>query len=40
MLAVNVQAVFVAMQAAVRHMKAGGRVINVGSTNAERMPEY
>jgi hypothetical protein len=21
-------------------MKAGGRVINVGSTNAERMPEY
>jgi 3-oxoacyl-[acyl-carrier protein] reductase len=37
-LAVNVRAVFVATQAAVRHMKAGGRVINIGSTNAERMP--
>lgn len=37
-LAINVRAVFVATQAAVRHMKAGGRVINIGSTNAERMP--
>jgi 3-oxoacyl-[acyl-carrier protein] reductase len=37
-LAINVRAVFVATQAAVRHMKAGGRVINVGSTFAERMP--
>jgi 3-oxoacyl-[acyl-carrier protein] reductase len=36
--AVNVRAVFVAMQAAVRHMKTGGRVINIGSCNAERMP--
>ena len=37
-LAVNVRAVFVATQAAVRHMKTGGRIINIGSTNAERMP--
>jgi 3-oxoacyl-[acyl-carrier protein] reductase len=37
-LAVNVRAVFVATQAAVRHMQTGGRIINIGSTNAERMP--
>ncbi len=37
-LAVNVRAVFVATQAAVKHMEAGGRIINVGSCNAERMP--
>jgi len=37
-LAVNVRAVFVATQAAVRHMGAGGRIINIGSCNAERMP--
>ncbi len=37
-LAVNVRAVFVATQAAVKHMQAGGRVINIGSCNAERMP--
>jgi 3-oxoacyl-[acyl-carrier protein] reductase len=37
-LAVNVRAVFVATQAAVKHMKEGGRIINIGSTNAERMP--
>src|SRR4051794_14578032 len=37
-LAVNVRAVFVATQAAVRHMKEGGRVINIGSCNADRMP--
>jgi 3-oxoacyl-[acyl-carrier protein] reductase len=37
-LAINVRAVFVATQAAVKRMKAGGRVINIGSTNAERMP--
>src|SRR5207302_6146657 len=36
--AVNVRAVFVATQAAVKHMKAGGRVITIGSCNAERMP--
>jgi 3-oxoacyl-[acyl-carrier protein] reductase len=37
-LAVNVRAVFVAAQAAARHMLAGGRIINIGSCNAERMP--
>jgi 3-oxoacyl-[acyl-carrier protein] reductase len=37
-LAVNVRAVFVAAQAAARHMKEGGRIINIGSCNAERMP--
>jgi 3-oxoacyl-[acyl-carrier protein] reductase len=36
--AVNVRAVFVATQAAVKHMRQGGRVINIGSCNAERMP--
>lgn len=36
--AVNVRAVFVATKAAVAHMKTGGRVINIGSTNADRMP--
>ena len=36
--AINVRAVFVAIQAAARHMKEGGRIINIGSTNAERMP--
>ncbi len=36
--AINVRAVFVATQAAARHMREGGRIINIGSTNAERMP--
>ncbi len=37
-LAINVRAVFIATQAAAKHMQAGGRIINIGSTNAERMP--
>jgi 3-oxoacyl-[acyl-carrier protein] reductase len=37
-LAVNLRAVFVATQAAVKHMKTGGRVIMIGSCNADRMP--
>ncbi|HEX2012102.1 MAG TPA: SDR family oxidoreductase [Roseateles sp.] len=37
-LAVNVRAVFVAAKAALPHMGAGGRIINIGSTNADRMP--
>ncbi|CDG83152.1 3-oxoacyl-ACP reductase family protein [Janthinobacterium agaricidamnosum] len=37
-LAVNVRGVFVAVQEAARHMGQGGRIINIGSTNAERMP--
>ncbi|MEW6760896.1 MAG: SDR family oxidoreductase [Pseudomonadota bacterium] len=36
--AVNVRAVFVAAQAAAVHMRDGGRIINIGSTNAGRMP--
>lgn len=36
--AVNVRSVFVATQAAARHLGEGGRVITIGSTNAERMP--
>ena len=37
-LAVNLRAVFVATQAAVKHMGTGGRVITIGSCNADRMP--
>lgn len=37
-LAVNVRAVFVASQAVLRHLPDGGRIINIGSTNADRMP--
>jgi 3-oxoacyl-[acyl-carrier protein] reductase len=36
--AVNLRAVFAATQAAVRHLPDGGRVINIGSTNAMRVP--
>jgi 3-oxoacyl-[acyl-carrier protein] reductase len=36
--AVNLRAVFVATQAAVKHMKSGGRIVMIGSCNAERMP--
>lgn len=36
--AVNVRGVFVASQEASRHMKEGGRIIIIGSTNADRMP--
>ena len=36
--AVNIRSVFVATQAAAKHMKQGGRIINIGSTNAQRMP--
>ncbi|MEV0560955.1 SDR family oxidoreductase [Dactylosporangium sp. NPDC050588] len=35
--AVNVRAPFVASQAAVRHMAAGGRIVNIGSNMAERL---
>lgn len=38
MVAVNVRAVFVAAQEAARHMSDGGRIITIGSVNAERMP--
>lgn len=35
---VNVRAVFVAMQAAARHMRTGGRIITIGSVNGDRIP--
>ena len=38
LLAVNVRAVFVASQEAARHMGEGGRIITIGSVNADRMP--
>ncbi|HKS11668.1 MAG TPA: 3-oxoacyl-ACP reductase family protein [Pseudomonas sp.] len=37
-LAINVRSVFVASQAVLPHMGAGGRIINISSTNADRMP--
>lgn len=37
-IAVNVRSVFVASQAAAKHMRDGGRIINIGSTNGQRMP--
>lgn len=37
-LAVNVRSVVVATQAAVRYMGEGGRIISIGSTNADRIP--
>jgi 3-oxoacyl-[acyl-carrier protein] reductase len=38
MIAVNVRGVFVAAQEAARHMVDGGRIITIGSVNADRMP--
>jgi 3-oxoacyl-[acyl-carrier protein] reductase len=35
---INLRAVFIATQAAVKHMTTGGRVVMIGSCNAERMP--
>lgn len=37
-LAVNVKGLFVATQEAARHMKEGGRIINIGSVNSDSMP--
>jgi 3-oxoacyl-[acyl-carrier protein] reductase len=37
-LEVNVRAVFVASKAVLPHMGSGGRIINIGSVNADRMP--
>jgi 3-oxoacyl-[acyl-carrier protein] reductase len=37
LMAVNVRGVFVATQEAARHMREGGRIIHIGSTNSERM---
>jgi 3-oxoacyl-[acyl-carrier protein] reductase len=38
MIAVNVRGLFVATQEASKHLRDGGRIINIGSTNSERMP--
>lgn len=38
LVAVNVRAVFVAIQRAIPHLPTGGRIINIGSINAERVP--
>lgn len=38
LVAVNVRGVFVATQEAARHMTEGGRIITIGSVNADRMP--
>ncbi|MFD0207291.1 MULTISPECIES: SDR family NAD(P)-dependent oxidoreductase [Saccharothrix] len=37
-LAVHTRAVYVASQAALRHMASGGRIVSIGSTLAERVP--
>ena len=36
--AINIKAVFVAIQEAIRHMETGGRIITIGSINADRVP--
>src|SRR5882724_9924828 len=38
LLAVNVRAIFVAIQAALPHLGAGGRIISIGSVLADRAP--
>src|SRR5512138_1368649 len=38
MVAVNIRGVFVATQEAARHMIEGGRIITIGSVNADRTP--
>jgi 3-oxoacyl-[acyl-carrier protein] reductase len=38
MVAINVRAVFVAIQEAAKHMPDGGRIVTIGSVNADRMP--
>jgi 3-oxoacyl-[acyl-carrier protein] reductase len=38
MVAINVRGVFVAIQAALAHLDEGGRIINIGSINADKVP--
>jgi 3-oxoacyl-[acyl-carrier protein] reductase len=38
LIAINVKGVFVAVQESVRHMKEGGRIINIGSINSDFVP--
>jgi len=35
---INMRGLFVATQASLKHMGTGGRIINIGSTNSDRMP--
>ena len=37
-IAINVRGVFVATQEASKHLRDGGRIIHIGSTNSDRMP--
>jgi 3-oxoacyl-[acyl-carrier protein] reductase len=37
-IAVNVRGLFIATQEASKHLREGGRIIHIGSTNADRMP--
>ena len=37
-IAVNLRAIFIASQAAAKYMKNGGRIVMIGSCNADRMP--
>jgi 3-oxoacyl-[acyl-carrier protein] reductase len=38
LVAINIRAVFVAIQAALAHLGEGGRIINIGSINADQVP--
>jgi 3-oxoacyl-[acyl-carrier protein] reductase len=38
LVAINIRAVFVAIQRAIPHLGDGGRIINIGSVNADRVP--
>jgi len=38
MIAVNIRATIIATQEALQSLPAGGRIINIGSVNADRMP--
>lgn len=38
LVAVNIKGIFIAVQEALRHLKAGGRIINIGSINADVVP--
>jgi 3-oxoacyl-[acyl-carrier protein] reductase len=40
MLVVNVRGVFIAIQAALAHMREGGRVVTIGSNTAVRLPGF
>src|SRR5438128_9573258 len=38
LIAINVRGLFIATQEAARHLREGGRIIHIGSTNTGRMP--